>query len=195
MPVRNIFGIGAPGMGPLPQAGWTTPVPPLNDQQVMEVVNTSAVALAHGDLVIVDTSAAANATTGWIPFPAVAAPPISPQAAGVAVTTSTTANDKRVLGPISQTGDAASFSGATIPVGGNGWVVVSGIARVQIGAQVVVANDCLFQSGTSRQAISQTAATVTAAAGTYVGAGIGVALEATAAKDAQNTVRAIIARV
>lgn len=194
MPSRNIFGIGAPGMGPLPQAGWTTPVPPLNDQHVLEVVNTSAGTLAHGDLVIVDTSAAANATTGWIPFPAVAAPPISPQAAGVAVTTSTTANDKRVLGPISQTGDAGSFSGSTIAIGANAWVVVAGIARVQIGAQVVVANDTLYQSGTAKQAISQTAATVTAAAGTYLGASCGVALEATAAKDAQNTVRAIIGR-
>ena len=117
MPVRNITGIGAPGYGsPLAQAGWTTPVPPTNEQHLIEVVNTSGGSLAHGDVVVVDTGSTANAVTGWIPMPAVAAPPISPQCAGVAVTTTASANSRLVLGPISVTGDASTNAG-TVEIG------------------------------------------------------------------------------
>lgn len=183
MPVRQIVNASAPGWGPLPGPGWTVPVPPLNEQQVLECVNTSAGTLNHGDVVVFDRSAAANATTGWIPFPAVAAPPISPQGSGVAVTTTTNANDKQVVGPISMTGDSSTFSGS-IAIGGTCWVCIAGVARVQIAAQVVVAGDMM-----ATVAVAKTAIGTTAPVAGNVGAFFGVAQEATAAKDANNTIR------
>lgn len=189
MPTRLISNVDAPGFGPLPQTGWTVPVPPLNEQVLLECVNTSAGTVTHGDVMVVDTSASANSTTGWIPFPAVAAPPISPQAGGVAVTTTTSANDKNVLGPISITGDASSLgTGApTIAIGQACWVVIGGVARVQIGGQTVVAKDSLFTFTNAKQANAVTLPVIA-----NVGSYFGVALEANAAKDAASTIRAII---
>jgi hypothetical protein len=189
MPVKQISNPVATGYGPLPQAGWTTPVPPLNDQILLECVNTSAGTLNHGDVVIPDLSAAANGTTGWIPFPAVAAPPISPQAAGVAVTTTATLGDEAVLGPVSMTGDAQTFSGS-IAIGGTCWVCVGGVARVFINAQVVVLRDRLRTAAVAKTAVGVAAGLPPTVA--MIGTFFGTALEATAAKDANNTIRALI---
>lgn len=183
MPIKQISNPVATGYGPLPQAGWTTPVPPLNEQVLLECVNTSAGTLNHGDVVVFDRSAAANATTGWIPLPAVAAPPTSPQASGVAVTTTASANDPQVAGPISMTGDASTFSGS-IPIGGTCWVAVAGVARVQIAAQVVVAGDRM-----ATVAVAKTAIGTTVPVAGQIGVFFGIAHEATAAKDANNTIR------
>lgn len=186
MPLKMINNPNAPGYGPLALTGWTSPVPPLNDQILLECVNTSAGTLAHGDVVAFDRTATANATTGWIPFPAVAAPPISPQTGGVAVTTTATANDPQVAGPISVTSDG-STSAATVAIGGVCWVVVSGVARVQIAAQVVVLGDRL-----ATVAVAKTAIGTSVPVAAQIGAFFGIAMEATAAKDANNTIRAII---
>lgn len=185
---RQISNVTAPGWNPLPQPGWTIPVPPLNDQHLLCCINTAASTLNHGDVVVYDRNAAANAVTGWIPFPAVAAPPTSPQSAGVAVTTTTTANDPQIAGPVSITGDASTASGS-IAIGGMVWVVLMGVARVQIAAQVVLAGDKMATVAVAKTAIGTASASV---ALTQVGAIFGVAQEATAAKDANNTIRCAI---
>lgn len=188
MPTKQITNPVATGYGPLAQTGWTTPVPPLNDQILLECVNTSAGTLNHGDLVVVDRTTTANSTTGWIPQPAVAAPPISPQAAGVAVTTTTSASDVNVIGPVSMTGDASTFSGS-IAIGAPLWVCVGGVARVQIGTNVAAVGTALGSFTTAKQA--QAVALAAAQMGSFFGINIDTATAQTA-KDANGTIRALI---
>jgi hypothetical protein len=107
-------------------------------------------------------------------------------ATGVLATTSATANVKTVLGVVNTTGDAQTDN-TTIPAGGTMRVAVGGVARIQIGANAVAVGDILAQSGTVKQAVTNNAATV--------GQAIAIALEASGAKDANNTIRAIIGKM
>jgi hypothetical protein len=113
---------------------------------------------------------------------------------GVNVATTTTANSFLVVGVVSGTGsgplgaasDATSYAiGAVMPV------VIQGPARINIGANTVAANDVLTTSTTAGVAQTNTATTVATASGTL----IGIALEASTAKDANNTIRAWIQKM
>lgn len=108
--------------------------------------------------------------------------------AGTHITTTTTASDNLVAGVVAEpeAGGApgAAATAQTHAVGAIVPVVVAGIARVQIAAEVVIAGDFL---------VSTTAAKVAGADATPVaGQGLGIALEATAAADALTTIRAMI---
>ena len=104
---------------------------------------------------------------------------------GRLVTTTTTANDPTVLGVISTTGDTTTDAVA-IPIGAPCWVCTGGVARVQIGTQTVAALGVMGSFTTAKQA-DDTA--------TVIGTGFGIALEASAAKDVNNTIRCIIDKV
>lgn len=139
-----------------------------NEQILVEVVNNSGGTLQHGDVVVWDT------TTAGLPT--------APADGGKLVTTSTTANDPQVAGVISATGDA-STNAQTIAAGGSCWVCIGGVARVNIGAGTVAKGGLLSTTTNAKQA-----ATATTALGNL----LGVAMEAQTAKDANNTIRAII---
>jgi hypothetical protein len=68
-------------------------------------------------------------------------------------------------------------------------VVISGPARVNIAANTVAANDLLTTSTAAGVAATNAGAP---AANAVVGSILGVALEASGAKDANNTIRAYI---
>lgn len=141
--------------------GATTPFGTGSEQVLLEVVNNSGGTLKQGDVVI------------WAAADVV----------GNKVTTTVTANDPRVAGVISRTGDS-SVDGVTIPAGGTCWLCTGGVARVNIGAQAVAALGILGSFTTAKQA-DDTAAAV-------VGAVIGVALEAQTAVDVNGCIRAKI---
>lgn len=120
------------------------------------------------------------------------------------VTMTGTANDPLVCGVVSLTGDAgtattgnlsalqnpivnpnyaaASIAQPVVPSGGDVFIVTNGVARVQIGAGTVAASALLTTSTIPRQGL---------ATGT-IGNLLGIALEAQSAKDANNTIRALI---
>lgn len=138
------------------------------EQVLIECFNNSAGALAHGDVVVVDNSAGQM--------------PAAPGSITGAVTTTVTAQDVKVIGVVSVDG-TANTNGATIPVGAVCTVCIAGVARVQIGANVVALAAALGTTTTAKQAGSVTAA---------IGSTLGFALEANTAKDANNTIRALV---
>jgi hypothetical protein len=144
------------------------------EQQVMECVNTSGGTLQHGDVVVIDNSAGQM--------------PAAPGSISGAVTTTTTAKDPKVLGVVTVTGDC-STSAATVPVGGVCMVVIFGVARVQIGAGAAPLGSFLQSAAVAKQAAGVASGSI---ALTDSGTIFGVALEAAAAKDANNTIRALI---
>jgi len=99
--------------------------------------------------------------------------------------TTTTANDVTKLGVVSQYNQ-----NLPVPVGFPMKVVIAGVARVNIAANPVVSHDVLASSGVAAVAISNNALTVA----TFPAA-IGIALEAAAAKDTNNTIRAKIGAI
>jgi hypothetical protein len=131
------------------------------EQVTLEVINNAATTLTQGDVVIID-------------------------ATGTLVTTTTTANDKRVLGVVTTTKDA-SVDATPIAIGAPCQVVVSGVARIQIGAGTVAISDILGSTTTAKTAVTNNAATV--------GQAIAIALEAQTAKDVNNCIRAIIGKM
>jgi hypothetical protein len=131
-----------------------------NEQVLIEVVNNSGGALQQGDVVI--WAAAANE--------------------GRRVTTTTTANDARVAGVISRTGDS-SIDGVSIPAGATCFLCVGGVARVNIGGQTVAALGILGTFTDAGEA-DDTA--------TLNGTVLGVALEASTAVDVNGCILAKI---
>jgi len=93
--------------------------------------------------------------------------------------TTTTANSLQVLGVVSQYNQ-----NLPIPVGFPMRVAVRGVARINIGTNPPAANDVLASSTTAGVAITNNALTAAT-----VNAAIGIALEAAAAKDTNNTIR------
>lgn len=100
-------------------------------------------------------------------------------ATGVLATTTTTVNDKTVLGVAA----APAAAGASV------LVVIRGPARINIAANTVTAGDLLTTSAAAKVAILNAAAP---AANAVTGSVIATALEASAAKDTANTIRAYI---
>lgn len=136
------------------------------DQLILMCTNSSAATRTSGDLVIIDT--ASLATHG--------------------VTTTTGGANVLALGVVSAFGDDFSAlqtfaAGAPMPI------CVGGVARVNIGAIAFVAGDFVTAGATAGVAGRTAAAGLVAAT---IGMSIGIALEAAAAKDAQNTIRALI---
>jgi len=136
----------------------------------IELVNNSAGTLAPGDVVCFTTDVT-----------------------GVLVTTTTTVNDKTVIGVVGARNPSDSLtvqSGVTYPVGAPMPVIIRGPARVNVGANTPAAGDLLTTA-----AVAKTAATNagTPAANAVTGSIIAVALEAT--KDVgTNTLRAQIGK-
>ena len=126
-----------------------------NDHFDVEVINNSAAARVYGDVVVIDVT-------------------------GTLATTTTTANDKTVLGVVSQ----SNSNPTNCPIGFPMLVTVRGVARVNIGANTVAAGDVLASFTTAGQAVTNNALTAPTNA-----AAIGIALEANAAKDTNNTLR------
>jgi hypothetical protein len=115
---------------------------------------------------------------------------------GANATTTTTVNDKTVLGVVAAKTPSDSGSvqpaGSTYGVGSPMPVVISGVARINIGANTVAAGDLLTTSAVAKVAATNAG---TPAANAVTGSIIGVALEASAAKDtATNTIRANITK-
>lgn len=142
-------------------------------QYVVEVVNGSGGTLLPGDVVI---------------------------ASGVAGTTVTTvagASSKLVVGVVlpmdrglrTVAATETYAAGAVMPV------CIAGPARINIAANVVVAGDPLSTSAVAKVAAVAGAAASVAALQALIGSFIGTALEATAAKDANNTILAWIAKM
>ena|SRR6516165_9978414 len=155
-----------------PAGIWGAPGAGTAEQHIVQCFNSSGVVLNHGDVVVIDTSAAQ--------MPAVVAG--APNGATGAVTTTTTAQDAKVLGVITIDGTPNS-NGDTINPLDTCFVCIGGVARVNIGANAVAAGASLGTTVTAKQAGSVTAA---------LGSNLGVALEAQTAKDAANTIRALI---
>lgn len=114
--------------------------------------------------------------------------------AGTTVATTTGANSFLVagvvapagVGPVGTLSDGTSYAvGSIMPV------IVRGAARVNVGSNTVTAGDILTTSGTAGVAQTNTATTVLTAVGTL----IAVALEASSAKDANNTIRCWVQRM
>lgn len=153
---------------------------------------------------VVDVPPNFNATTALTAFSwgTGVGMPTAPSDGGRLVTLSGLANDPTIAGVVSvdgtagtattgQMGNALSiepgfenFAGAkgVIPPGGEVFVVTNGVARVQVGAGTVAANALLTTSTIPSQGL---------ATGT-IGNLLGIALEAQTAKDANNTIRALI---
>jgi|SRR5215510_6246647 len=139
---------------------------------VRTFVNNSAGTLAPGDVVCFTTD-----TTG------------------VLCTTTTTVNDKTVLGVVAAKSPSDSLTaqpGVTYAVGAQTQVIVQGPARVNIAANTVAAGDLLTTSAAAKVAATNAG---TPAANAVTGSIIAVALEASAAKDtATNTIRAYLTK-
>lgn len=111
---------------------------------------------------------------------------------GVLCTTTTTVNDKTVLGVVAAKSPSDSLStqsGVTYASGAQTQVIIRGPARINIAANTVAAGDLLTTSGVAKVAAVNAGAP---AANAVTGSVIAVALEASAAKDANNTIRAYI---
>jgi hypothetical protein len=110
-----------------------------------------------------------------------------------------TANDKTVVGVVAEQNEGnidqpsiggvgtAGSSGKTYAAGAVMPVGVRGIFRINIAANVVARADILAASAVAGVAVTNNAATV--------GQAIAIALEASTAKDANNTIRAYIAKM
>jgi hypothetical protein len=135
---------------------------------VVEMVNTSGTTRTYGDVVIVD-------------------------ATGTLANTTTTVNDRRVLGVVAQgsTGQvgATQGDGKTYAAGATMPVVVRGIARINIGTTTVAASDVLTTAGTAGVAATNAAAP---SANAVIGSCVGIALEANSTTDTNSTIRAYI---
>lgn len=143
------------------------------EQLLLQCFNNSGGSLAHGDVTIIDNSAGQM--------------PAAPGSITGAVTTTTTAKNNLVLGPISVTGDA-STNAQTVANQAACFVACTGAARVQVGAQTAAAASALSTTTTVKQALG-TALPLAVADITTV---FGIALESQAARDANNTLRALI---
>lgn len=139
--------------------------------QTTDLLNNSAGTLFPGDVVVVGAD-------------------------GVTATTTTTVNDKTVVGVVGSR--TPSDSTATQPVG-SGYlsgqsmnVVFFGPARINIGANTVAAGDLLTTSATAKVAATNAGAP---AANAVTGSIVGVALEGSGAKDGNNTIRAYITKM
>ena len=139
-------------------------------------------------------SAAANTSSGNIGLPA------APGGAGRSITLTGLSKDPNVCGVVSVTGDSntatfgsmgtmdyntpwTGYTGGAVPVIpplGDVFVVVSGVARVNIGALTVAAGG-IMASATIPGSADDTPGTL--------GNMIGIALESQAAKDSNNTIR------
>lgn len=156
-----------------PIAIWGNPYTGQSEQKLIEAINNSLapVTLTHGDVVILDVALGGLVGAGgW----------------GLLVGSSASAKSPYVIGVISVTGDATT-SAAQIPAGGICQVVIGGVARVNIGAQACAAGNAMQNSAIRGQALGN-AALVAADSGTI----FGIALEAAAAKDVNNTIRCLI---
>jgi hypothetical protein len=136
------------------------------DQVLLMMTNTSGATRTSGDIVIVDT---ANIPTHG-------------------VTTTAGGGNVLVLGVVSATGDDGTnlitfAAGAPMPI------CIAGVARVNIGAIAFVAGDFVTTGATAGVAGRTAAAGLVAAT---IGFSIGIALDAAAAKDANNTIRCLI---
>jgi hypothetical protein len=137
--------------------------------QFVEMLNNSGASLFPGDVVAIATDVT-----------------------GVLVTTTTTVNDKTVIGVVgakvpsdslNSQAPASYASQAVCPV------IIRGPARINIGANTVAAGDLLASSATAKVAATNAG---TPAANAVTGSIIAIALEAYTAKDANNTIRAYI---
>jgi hypothetical protein len=137
-------------------------------QRVVDMVNNSGATRTYGDVVVVD-------------------------ATGTLATTTTTANDKKVIGVVGQTGQgsvgATQGDGSTFAANAVMPVIVEGIARINIGANTVAVNDLLTTTTTAAVAGTNAGAP---AANAVIGSICAVALEANGAKDTNNTIRAYV---
>lgn len=107
---------------------------------------------------------------------------------GNSVTLTTSAASLLVVGVVGEPAQGALgslTSGTTYPAGSTVPVIVYGPARVNIGALTVAAN-AILQTSTTSGAVDDAAATV--------GTGVAISLEASGAKDAQNTIRCFVVR-
>lgn len=114
--------------------------------------------------------------------------------AGTSIATTTGANSFLVIGVVAPAGVGALGSvsdGTSYAVGAIVPVIIRGPARINIGANTVAAGDLLTTSTTAGVAATNAATTVATAVGTL----IAVALEASAAKDANNTIRCWVQRM
>lgn len=144
-----------------------------DDQEVREYVNNSGGTLLPGDVVIASGTAGTNVTT--------VAGASSKLVVGVVLPTD------RGLRTVASTETYAS--GAVMPV------CTKGVARINIGGNTVAAGDNLATSGTAKVAAKPADAANVGALQALVGSFIGVSLQADAAKDANNTVVALIGKM
>lgn len=152
------------------QAGATWQDYQAVQQEVVEMVNTSGAARTAGDVVTLDLTTIADY--------------------GQQATSTTTVNDKQVVGVVApKTQGSLQSQGDTYAAGAVMPVIVKGPARINIGANAVAAGDVLTTSGTAGQAVTNAGAP---AANAVVGSLIAIAAEASTAKDANNTIRAYI---
>jgi hypothetical protein len=131
-----------------------------SNAQIVNYVNNSGGALVTGDVVVFATDVT-----------------------GAAVTTTTTVNDKTVVGVVGGTQGTSYPAGASVPV------VVRGVARVNVGANAPAAGDLLTTAAVAKTANTNAG---TPAANAVTGSIIGVARAAT--KDAANTLVAEITK-
>lgn len=104
---------------------------------------------------------------------------------GTLATTTTTANAPATVGVVSSLGSTALAS--TVASGKPMLVAVGGVARVNVASNTVAVGDILASSTAAGVAVVNNSATV--------GQAIGIALEASSAKDANNTIRALIKKM
>lgn len=139
----------------------------------VEMVNNSGGTLIAGDVVITGVN-------------------------GVLATTTTTASDKHVCGVVGEHGGGpvgAAVDPTTYAAGAPMPVIVLGPARINIGAQTVADGDNLATTTTAKVAGKAADAANVGALQALVGSFIAVAMEASTAKDASNTIRAWISKM
>lgn len=142
-----------------------------SEQKLIEcVVSGLGATLFHGDIVIYEQATGLLAAGG----------------AQLNVVNTATPKSPLVVGVISITGDPTTSSASVAP-GGLVQVCIGGVARMNIGAQACAAGSLMQTSAVTRQALGNAAP-----AAADIGTIIGVALEAAAAKDANNTIRCFI---
>ncbi len=160
-----------------PLAVWGDVSSGVAEQLLLQCFNNSSGSLAHGDVVVVDNSAGQM--------------PTAPGGITGAITTTTSASDLKVLGPISMTGDP-NTNGDTEAVGNTCFVCVHGVARVQIAGNTVAAGGNLATSGTAKVAATPGTAGSVAALQALIPSFFAAALESQAGKDAYNTIRCLV---
>lgn len=151
-----------------------------NDSDYTTVKNLATGATRTvGDVVV--WSLPVNSTTYYVPNVTTTTSAGSLYFAGVVV-------DPTYEGPdnASSLSPAAGSSGKTYAAGAEMPVVNKGVQRINIGSNTVTAADILTTSTGAGVAVTNNSATT--------GQGIAIALEASTAKDANNTIRAIIGR-